>query len=153
MTLPELFNHEDTAQLTAMIKDVRKHITRDFNASHLLKQLDNVQKPFSTDHWRFSSPAVMLGLALLLAVVAAVMWKKCCAQASQTATVHIPNAQPVLQQPCAQPQPQLPRQDPPQPQVQQLQQQPVPQQVPPAYQQQNPTFNFSKPTAPVLIYT
>jgi hypothetical protein len=153
MSLPELFNHEDTAQLTAMIKDIRKHITGDFDASHLLKQLDNVQKPFSADHWRFSSPAVMLGLAILLAVVAAVIWKKCCAQASQTATVQIPHAQPVLQQPCAQPQPQLPRQDPPQPQVQQIQQQPVPPQAPPAYQQQNPTFNFSKPTAPVLIYT
>jgi hypothetical protein len=119
-----------------------------FDASQLLKQLDNVQKPFSADHWQFSSPAVMLGLALLLAVVAAVIWKKCCAQTSHTATVHIPPAQPVLQQPMAQPQLQIPRQDPPQPQVQQ-----IPQQAPPAYQQQNPTFNFSKPTAPVLIYT
>jgi hypothetical protein len=60
MSLPELFNHEDTVQLTAMIKDIRKHITGDFDASHLLKLLDNVQKPFSADHWRFSSPAVML---------------------------------------------------------------------------------------------
>jgi hypothetical protein len=118
MSLPELFNHEDTAQLTAMIKDIRKHITGDFDASHLLKQLDNVQKPFSADHWRFSSPGVMLGLAILLAVVAAVIWKKCCAQASQTATMQIPLAQQVLQQP----QPQLPRQDLPQPQVQQIQQ-------------------------------
>jgi hypothetical protein len=148
MSLPELFNHEDTAQLTAMIKDIRNHITGDFDASHLLKQLDNVQKPFSADHWRFSSPAVM---ALLLAVVAAVIWKKCCAQASQTATVHIPNAQPVLQQPCAKPQPQLPRQDPPQPQVQQIQQQPVPQQALPAYQQQNLTksdLQFFKANGP-----
>jgi hypothetical protein len=153
MSLPELFNHEDTAQLTAIIKDIRKHITGDFDASHLLKQLDTVQKPFSADHWRFSSPAVMLGVAILLAVVAAVIWKKCCAQVSQTATVQIPHAQLVLQQPYAQPQPQLPRQDPPQPQVQQIQWQPVPPQAPPAYQQQNPTFNFSKPTAPVLIYT
>jgi hypothetical protein len=47
----------------------------------------------------------------------------------------------------------LRRQDPPQPQVQQIQQQPVPPQALPAYQQQNPTFNFSKPMAPVLIYT
>ncbi len=50
MSLPELFNHEDTVQLTAMIKDIRKHITGDFDASHLLKQLDNVQKPFLADH-------------------------------------------------------------------------------------------------------
>jgi hypothetical protein len=85
MSLPELFNHEDTVQLTAMIKDIRKHINGDFDASQLLKQLDNVQKPFSAEYWRFSSPAVMLGLALLLAVIAAVIWKKCCAQTPSTA--------------------------------------------------------------------
>jgi len=46
-------------QLTAMIKDIYiKHINGDFDASKLLKQLDNVQKPFSADHWGFSSPAV-----------------------------------------------------------------------------------------------
>jgi hypothetical protein len=54
----------------------------------------------------------------------------------------------VLQQPMAQPQSQIEWHPPPQPQVQ-----PIPQQAPPAYSQQNPTFNFSKPTAPVLIYT
>ncbi len=97
MSLPELFNHEDTVQLTAMIKDIRKHITGDFDARHLLKQLDNVQKPFSVDHWRFSSPAVMLVTALLLAVIAAVIWKKCCAQSSQTAPTI---SQPQPQQPA-----------------------------------------------------
>ncbi len=148
MSLPELFKHEDTVQLTAMIKDIRKHINGDFYASQLLKQLDNVQKPFSADHWRFSSPAVMLGLALRLAVMAAVVWKKCCAQTPHTATVHAPPAQPVLQQPMVPPQQQIPRQELLQPQIQQ-----VPQHAPPVYQQQNPTFNFSKPTAPVLIYT
>jgi hypothetical protein len=93
MSLPELFNHEDAVQLTAMIKDIRKHINADFEASQLLKQLDNVQKPFSADHWRFSSPAVMLGLALLLAVIAAVIWKKCCAQTPSTAPTPVIAAQ------------------------------------------------------------
>ncbi len=69
-----------------MIKDIRQHITGDFDASHLLKQLDHVQKPFSADHWRFSSPAVMLGAALLLAVVAFVVWKKTEEMLSATAT-------------------------------------------------------------------
>ena len=41
---------------------------------------------FSSDQWRSSSPAVMLGTALLLAVVAFVIWKKCYAQPLQTAT-------------------------------------------------------------------
>jgi hypothetical protein len=141
MSLPELFNHEDTVQLTAMIKDIRKHINGDFDASQLLKQLDNVQKPFSADHWQFSSPAVMLGLALLLSVIAAVIWKKCCAQAPSTAPP------PAIAAPLPAPPPQIHIQPAPQPQM------PPPQPAPPAYTQQNPTFNFSKPTAPVLIYT
>jgi hypothetical protein len=138
MSLPELFNHEDTVQLTAMIKDIRKHITGDFDASHLLKQLDHVQKPFSADHWRFSSPAVMLGTALLSAVIAAVIWKKCCAQTSQTA----------LSSQKPEPQPQV------LPHVQVIQQQqPLVPQVPPAYQVQNPVFQVPKPANPVLIYS
>ncbi len=141
MSLPELFNHEDAVQLTAMIKDIRKHINGDFDASQLLKLLDNVQKPFSADHWRFSSPAVMLGLALLLAVIAAVIWKKCCAQAPSTATT------PAIAAQLPAPLPQINIQAAPQPQM------PLPQPNPPAYSQQNPTFNFSKPMAPVLIYT
>jgi len=143
MSLPELFNHEDTVQLTAMIKDIRKHITGDFDASHLLKLLDNVQKPFSADHWRFSSPAVMLGTALLLAVIAAVIWKKCCAQTSQTA--------PTIRQP----EPQLAqKQEQPLPQVQIIQQQqPMAPQAPPAYHIQNPVFQVPKPVNPTLIYS
>jgi hypothetical protein len=148
MSLSQLFNHDDNAQLTAMITDIRKHINGDFDASQLLKRSDNVQKPFSADHWRFSSPAAMLGVAILIAVVSFAVWKKCCAQARHSANVQIPSAEPVLQQPLPQPQLQLQQQPQPQPQVQ-----PVPQQAPPAYAQQNLTFNFSKLTAPVLIYT
>ena len=144
MSLPELFNHEDTAQLTAMIKDIRQHITGDFDASHLLKQLDHVQKPFSADHWRFSSPAVMLGAALLLAVVAFVVWKKCCAQPLQTA--------PTAAQPEQQPQAQ--KQEQPLPQVQVIQHQhPLVTPPPPAYQVQNPVYQAPKPANPVLIYS
>jgi hypothetical protein len=144
MSLPELFNHEDTVQLTAMIKDIRQHITGDFDASHLLKQLDHVQKPFSADHWRFSSPAVMLGAALLLAVVAFVVWKKCCAQPLQTA--------PMAGQPEQQPQAQ--KQEQPLPQVQVIQHQhPLVTPPPPAYQVQNPVYQAPKPANPVLIYS
>jgi hypothetical protein len=143
MSLPELFNHEDTEQLTAMIKDIRKHINGDFDASQLLKQLDNVQKPFSADHWRFSSPAAMLGLALLLAVVAIAIWKKCCVQTPNTVA---PPLAPQIQQQVAVPAP-LPAQ-PQTPAAQVVHPQP-----PPPYSTQNLTFNFQKPTAPVLIYT
>jgi hypothetical protein len=144
MSLPELFNHEDTVQLTAMIKDIRKHITGDFDASHLLKQWDTVQKPFSADHWRFSSPAVMLGTAFLLAVIAAVIWKKCCDQTSQTA--------PAIRHP--EPQQQAPRQEQPLPQVQIIQQQqPLVPQAPTSYQIQNPVFQVPKLANPTLIYS
>jgi hypothetical protein len=85
--------------------------------------------------------------ALIIAVVSFAVWKKCCAQAPQTAHVQLPPTHPVPQQPL--PEPQLQVQTLPQPQpLVKIQQQP-----PPAYSQQNPTFNFKQPMAPVLIYT
>ncbi len=141
MSLSQLFNHEDNEQLTAMIMDLRKHINGDFDASQLLKRLDTVQKPFSADHWRFSLPAAMFGVAILIAVVSFVIWKKCCAQASSTA--HTPAPLPAPQpMPHIQSQPQAP-----------MLPQNLPSAAPPAYTQQNPTLTYSKPTAPVLIYT
>jgi hypothetical protein len=95
MSLSQLFNHEDNEQLTAMIMDLRKHINGDFDTSQLLKRLDTVQKPFSGDHWRFSSPAAMFGAAILIAVVSFVIWKKCCAQT--TTSVQTPAPMPAPQ--------------------------------------------------------
>jgi hypothetical protein len=116
MSLSQLFNHDDNDQLTAMITDIRKHINGDFDSSQLLRRLDTVQKPFSADHWQFSSPAAMFGVAILIAVVTFAIWKKCCAQAQNTAPTPaiaalLPTPQPQIQiQPT--PQPQMP---PPQP--------------------------------------
>ena len=73
-----------------MITDFRKHVNGDFDASQLLNRLNTVQKPFSTDHWRFSSPAVMFGADILIAVVTFVIGKKCCAQAQVTAPTQNP---------------------------------------------------------------
>jgi hypothetical protein len=147
MSLSQLFNHDDNEQLTAMIMDLRKHINGDFDANQLLKRLDTVQKPFSADHWQFSSPAAMFEAAILIAVVTFAIWKKCCAQAPNTAQTPVIPA-PV---PTPQPQPQILHQ----PQPQSLMPPPQTQRTsaPPAYTQQNPMFNFSKLTAPVLIYT
>jgi hypothetical protein len=129
--LSQLFNHNDNKQRTAMITDLRKHINGDFDASQLLKQLDMVRKPFLADHWQFSSPAAMLGAAILIAVIEFAVWRKCYAQATHTAHV------PMITTPMPQPQPR-----------------PAPAPSAPVYvHHQNPTFNFSKPTAPVLIYT
>jgi hypothetical protein len=119
-----------------MITDIRKNINGIFDASQLLKGLDTVQKPFSADHWQFSSPAAMIGVAIFIAVVSISVWKKCCAQSPTTAQIPMATAPPVIPQ---QPQPQP---------------QPTPAPSAPVYaQHQNPTFHFSKRTAPVLIYT
>jgi hypothetical protein len=83
----------------------------------------------------------MFGAAILIAVVTFAIWRKCCAQAQVTAPA------PAIAAPLPTPPPQIQTQPAVQPQM------PIPQQAPPAYTQQNPTFNFSKPTAPVLIYT
>jgi hypothetical protein len=144
-SLSQLFNHNDNEQLTAMIIDLRKHINGDFDASQLLKRLDTVQKPFSAHHWQFSLPVAMFRVAILIAVVSFAIWKKCCAQAPNTAQT--PMIAALL--PPPQPQPQI--QPQPQPQMQPPPAQPM--FAPPAYTQQNPTFTFSKLTAPVLIYT
>jgi hypothetical protein len=149
ISLSQLFNHKDNKQLTAMIMDLRKHINGNFDASQLLKRLDTVKKPFSADHWRFSLPVAMLGAAILIAMIAFAVWKKCCTQPSITASVPIAAAP--LPQPLPQPQMQPQIQPQPQPQMQ----------LPPASapsattyaHHQNPTFNFSKPTALVLIYS
>jgi hypothetical protein len=89
----------------------------------------------------------MLRVALIIAVVSFAVWKKCCAQAPKTANVQPPPTLPVPQQPLPEPQLQVHTQPQPQPQIQ-IQHQPSP-----TYSQQNPTFNFKQPTAPVLIST
>jgi hypothetical protein len=146
MSVSQIFKYDDNAQLTVMFRDIRKHINGDFDASLLLVQLENVQKPFSADHWQFSSLAAMIGVAILIAVVSFAIWKKCCAQAQQSAHASLP----VAPQPLPQLQPQPFNQPQPQPQAH-TQTNPTP--SAPAYAHQNPTFNFSKTTAPVIIYT
>jgi hypothetical protein len=86
----------------------------------------------------------MLGTALLLAVIAAVIWKKCCAQTSQTApTIGSQEPQQMVQ-----------KQEKPLPQVQIIQQQqPMAPQPPPAYHVQNPIFQMPKPANPTIIYS
>jgi hypothetical protein len=122
-----------------MIKDIRQHINGDFDASRLLPKLDSTQKPFLADHWQFSSPAAMIGVAILVAVVSIAAWKKCCAQPS--ATANLPMATQTAPPPVTQ--------QPPQPMPQ-----PAPALSANVYAQpKQPTFNFQKPTAPMLIYT
>ncbi len=139
MTLSQLFNHHDSEELTAMITDIRHHVNGDFDASQLLQKLHSKQKPFLANHWQFSSPAALIEVALLIAVVSFAAWKKCCAQTSTTA--NIPMAAHIVLTPVTQPQPPA---------------MPQPTPVPSALvyaQPQLPTFNFQKQMALVLIYT
>jgi hypothetical protein len=138
ITLSQLFNHEDNEHLTAMIMDLRKSIQGDFDASQLIRCLEMVQKPISADHWQFTSPAVMLGTAIILAVVSFVIWKKCWNQPQKPETkqlsVEFKQDVKIIAQPA---------------QVPSLPQQKF--SAPPAYTPQ--TQKFSKPSVPVLIYT
>jgi hypothetical protein len=139
MTLAQLFNHDYNEHLTAMINNLRKSIHGDFDASHLLRHLETVQKPFSADHWRFTSPAIMLGTAIILAVLAFFVWKKFWKKSQKQETQQLAvefkqDDAKIITQPAQMPS--------------------VPQQVcsaPPAYMPQ--TQNFVKPSVPVLIYT
>jgi len=104
--------------------------------SQLLKRLCNIQKPFSAVHWQFSSPAAMIGVAILIAVVSFAVWKKCCAQALQTTNVQ--QQQPLQQLPPlaqSQPQPKINAHQPQAPSA-------------PAYSHQNLTFQLFKTDSP-----
>jgi len=139
MSLAQLFNHDNNEHLTAMINDLRKSIHGDFDASHLLRRLETVQKPFSADHWRFTSPAVMLGTVIILAVVAIFVWKFFWKKSHklvmpQLAVEFKQDDAKIIAQPAQMPS--LPQQN---------------FSAPPAYTPQ--TQNFVKPSVPVLIYT
>ncbi len=146
MSLSQLFNNHDNEELTAIINDIRHHVNGDFNASRLLAKLDLKQKQFLADHWRFSSPAAMIAVALLIAVLSFIVWRKCCAQTSApTALSPTPAVAYAIQAP----------------QVPQVQQPTVPQlallaptpSAPLYANPQQPMFKFQNPAAPVLIYT
>jgi len=88
-------DHLMSADDSADMEIVNSWLNWTMSLSQLLNHNDN------------ASPVAMLGVAILIAVVSFAVWKKCCAQARHTATVQIPPAQPVLQQPMAQPQSQI----------------------------------------------
>jgi len=54
---------------TNTVHKIRDTMTGSFDASELLQQLDQLDKPFQSTHWVFSSPAAMIGIALLIALL------------------------------------------------------------------------------------
>ncbi len=107
MTLAQLFDHEDTEQLLQLVNQIRSTISGTFDASKLLQQLDSLNKPFQSQHWLFSSPAAMIGIVCLIALISFVIYSKCCSKSSpkQTAST-LPSAPlPAIAAPLAAPQP------------------------------------------------
>jgi len=86
MTLAQLFDHEDTEQLMNIIRDIRSTISGTFDASELLQRLESLNKPFQSHHWLFSSPAAMIAILLLIALVYFIAYKKCCRKSSHSQT-------------------------------------------------------------------
>ncbi len=87
MTLAQLFDHEDTELLMQTVKEIRSTISGTFDASELLQRLDALNKPFQSHHWLFSSPAGMIGIVILIALVSFVVYKKCGPKSTLTQTV------------------------------------------------------------------
>jgi hypothetical protein len=124
MSLLQLFDHNDAEQITSTVHKIRDTMTGSFDASELLQQLDQLDKPFQSTHWTFLSPAAMIGIFLLIALLSFTTWKKCCTK---------PMIQPALPAPTTLP--------------------PVNPNVPlqPANPALQPKFNFQKSAAPKSI--
>jgi hypothetical protein len=106
MTLSQLFDHEDAEQITKVATEIRDTYTGEFDASELIKRLDNIQVPFQSKHWIFSSPLIMIFTLALGVLLTYCIWKKFCTKSSTTAELPFPMAPPAVAPaaPVAQPQ-------------------------------------------------
>jgi len=106
MTLSQLFDHEDAEQITKVATEIRDTYTGEFDASELIKRLDNIQVPFQSKHWIFSSPLIMIFTLALGVLLTYCIWKKFCTKSSTTAELPFPTAPPPVAPaaPVAQPQ-------------------------------------------------
>ncbi len=93
--LAELFGRVNTEGIHRAIQGLRTKYNGEFDASELFKELDQV-KPADT-HWTFTSPAAMIGIALVIFLIGMLIWKKCFStpQSPETPTP-APSAPPML---------------------------------------------------------
>jgi hypothetical protein len=73
--LPELFGRANTEDILRAIQGLRTKYNGEFDASKLFKELDQI-KPAEA-YWTFTSPAAMIGIALVLFLIGMLIWKKC----------------------------------------------------------------------------
>jgi hypothetical protein len=73
--LAELFRRANTEGIHRAIQGLRTKYNGAFDTSELFKELDQI-KPVEA-HWTFTSPATMIGIALVLFLIGMLIWKKC----------------------------------------------------------------------------
>jgi len=109
MSLSELFDHEDAEQITKVATEIRDTYSGEFDASELIKQLDNIQVPFQSKHWIFSSPLLMIFTVAFGILLTYCIWKKFCTKPHTNTDFLLPSAPPTA--------PAAPTVQPAQPQV------------------------------------
>jgi hypothetical protein len=130
MSLSQLFDHNDAEQITNTVHKIRDTTTGSFDASELLQHLDKLNEPFQSTHWTFSSPAAMIGIFLIIALLTFIIWKKWCTKTMTQPEILAPTAPPAVN-----------------PNVALQPAQPAPQPIPAP----RPNFNFKKSVAPKSI--
>jgi hypothetical protein len=64
----------------------------EFDASELLKELDDLDKAFQSFDWLFSSPTAMIRMVLIISLLIFAVWRKCCTKSSDTPAFPAPSA-------------------------------------------------------------
>jgi hypothetical protein len=73
--LAELFGRANTEGIHMAIQGLRTKYNGEFDESELFKELDLIQP--AEAHWTFTSPAAMIGIALVIFLIGMLIWKKC----------------------------------------------------------------------------
>jgi hypothetical protein len=69
MTLAQLFDHNNSKQITQLVTQIWSTVSGAFYTSKLLQKLDELEKLFQSAHGLFSSPAAIIGMVLLFAIL------------------------------------------------------------------------------------
>jgi hypothetical protein len=78
-TLAELFNHVESETVITLINQLRMQISGEFNTDELFQKLVNLKdQAMVLDHWTFTSPGLMIVIALILMITGLCIWKNCC---------------------------------------------------------------------------
>ncbi len=71
--LAELFGRASTEGIHMAIQGLWTKHNREFDASELFKELDQILP--AEAHWTFTSPAAMIGIALVIFLISMLIWK------------------------------------------------------------------------------